>query len=140
MARPTPVAFFSFDDIISVQMTSVSERPWRKAKRFFEDNFKGETFAETVLKNFEDGFIYSDANCFVLAQETETDGNSLNYDRKPNAWYVQLAVAGSDEVKIADIVRPLPRGDKEFICYHRGARFGDLKCYEWDKFFGKVAA
>lgn len=122
-----------------MQMTSISERPWRKAKHFFEEHFKGETFAETVLKNFEDGFIYSDAHCFILAQETETDGHSLNYGRKPNAWYVQLAVANNGTT-IADIVRPLPRGDKEFICYHRGVRSEHLKCYEWDRFFRKVAA
>jgi hypothetical protein len=119
-------------------MTSNPERPWRRARRFFEENFKEETFAETVLKNFEDGFIYSDANCFVLAQEAATDGLNLDYTKKPNAWYVQLAVAGSGNTKIADIVRPLPRGDKEFICYHRGTRSEDLRCYGWDRFFGKV--
>jgi hypothetical protein len=119
-------------------MTLTAEKPWRKAKRFFESHFDGETFAETVLKNFDGGLVYSDDNCFVLAQEARTDGEDVNiHAERPNAWYVQLAAAGSEETKLSDIVGVLPRA-KKFICFHRGAKNRRLKCYDWARFNRKV--
>jgi hypothetical protein len=119
-------------------MTLTSERPWRKAKRLFEDHFKGETFAETLIKNLDGGVIYSDNSRFVLAQEAETDGSSIDFDGpNKNAWYVQLAVSSSVNGP-ADIISALPKGNKAFICYHRGLRSDDLKCYVWERFSRKV--
>jgi len=118
-------------------MTLTSERPWRKAKRFFEEHFKGETFAETVIKNLEGGLIYSDGECFVLAQEAESLGSHLDFNSKTtNAWYVQLA-ASTKPKSLSGIVAAL-RPKKQFICFKRGAKSDRLKCYPWDRFARKV--
>jgi hypothetical protein len=118
-------------------MTLTAERPWKKAKRFFESNFKGETFAESLLKNLDGGLVYSDGQCFVLAQEAGTDGLHLDFSaQKKNAWYVQLAVGSGRRVlsKIMAALNP----SKEFVCFKRGAKSNRLKCYQWNRLAGKV--
>jgi len=119
-------------------MTLTAERPWRKAKRLFEDHFKGETFAETLIKNLDGGVIYSDDSRFVLAQEVETNGESVDINgANKNAWYVQFAVAEKPKNRLADIMSVLPRR-KPYVCYHRGLRSKKLKCFIWDNLARKV--
>ena len=72
--------------------------PWQRAHQWYDQYYPGQNFGLALAANIErpDGFVVSLSDVFVMGQEVHWDAASRSITPgEPNAWYVELAAAGS---------------------------------------------